>query len=278
MSDEITVTPDAAAELAALPRPTERAASICRDRALRILNVTPAQLKSAPQITPQLRAIAHVIRGAGIPRATRRQQQQPSAVWTEPAPRAPYGPGGDLQRTWPIYLSHVDDERCQAVVAAYHRLPAYLLPHVPIEAFCLAANVPPIYVLEQLTLALMRAGAQASSIIASVNAPRVVQKTIEMALTDGGDRDRAMLHRATGFLPSPKGSQTNITVTQTAQAAASAHAAAMAPPPEATIRRLSDRFNEAPRPATVEVPAVTVVEAASDASADFDIDDEADDE
>jgi hypothetical protein len=70
----------------------------------------------------------------------------------------------------------------------------------------------------------------------------VVEKTIEMALTDGGTVDRNTLHRATGFTPLPKGSTTIVNVQQNAQGQIPS---VPAPRPENTIRRLAARFDEA---------------------------------
>jgi hypothetical protein len=47
-----------------------------------------------------------------------------------------------------------------------------------------------------------------AQIIAAASHPLVVEKTVERALTDKGIGDRMALHKATGFLPTPKGSQT----------------------------------------------------------------------
>ena len=85
----------------------------------------------------------------------------------------------------------------------------------------------------------------AAQIIAAVSHPSVVAKTIEHALTDEGLADRLVLHKVTGFLPTPKGSQTTLSVMQNERAGASAAAQFVATPrPEDTIRRLSDRFKE----------------------------------
>jgi len=40
----------------------------------------------------------------------------------------------------------------------------------------------------------------ASTVVASVMQPRVVQKTIERALQDDGSRERGMLFKATGLI------------------------------------------------------------------------------
>jgi hypothetical protein len=83
-----------------------------------------------------------------------------------------------------------------------------------------------------------------AQMIAALAHPRVVEKTIERALTDEGIADRMALHKAMGFLPTPKGSQTIISIMQSAQANTAVQTVA-APPPEDTIRRLANRLNEA---------------------------------
>jgi len=100
-----------------------------------------------------------------------------------------------------------------------------------------------------------------TQIIAALTHPLVVQKTIDLALDDSARAKDSLaaqivLHKATGFLPMPKGSQTIISVMQNTQAPAAAQSVA-APPPEKTIRSLSDRFNEVrglPPAARVDLP------------------------
>lgn len=82
-----------------------------------------------------------------------------------------------------------------SVPESYRRL-------LPPEAFCHAAGVSPWRVLEIIAGVAVRQGAQASAIIAAIAHPRVVEKTIDMALQDDGTRERMMLHKAVGFLPS----------------------------------------------------------------------------
>ena len=98
-----------------------------------------------------------------------------------------------------------------------------------------------------------------AQIVAALALPSVVERSIETALTDDGIADRKMLFQHSGFLPMPKGSQTTIAVTQNAQANASSRSVVAVPPPEQTIRSLTERFNEMrglPRP-----PAARTTEA-----------------
>jgi hypothetical protein len=96
-----------------------------------------------------------------------------------------------------------------------------------------------------------------------VNHPRVVEKSVEMALTDEGIEDRTLLAKATGFLPTPKGSRTtvNVAANANAQSAANPQVLVAAPPPENTIRRLVDRLNEARGLPPVVVSALPAVDA-----------------
>jgi hypothetical protein len=213
------------------------------------LGVRVEDVRKQPQITPQLKAIAAVIRRAGQQRVTHKLvSQHGDAVdikrVTEHVP--PYGPGSDIARSWPWYLDSSADPEARKVLDVYYAMPRTLARILPVEAFCLSVAVSPLRILEILTATAVRLGAQASMLVAAVSHPRVTQKTVEMALTDEGTEDRATLHKATGFLPTPRGAQTNITIAQNASAQANAQAASVtAPPPEATIRRMVNRFNDA---------------------------------
>jgi len=188
------------------------------------LGVTWDVVRAAPAITQQLRLISRTVRGSSKDH------------------RAPYGPGGDVYTSWPNYLAASDLPDARKVRDAYYAIPRYQRTRLPIEAFCVAAGVSTLTILEILTAVIVRQGTQASQIIAAVNHPRVVEKTVEMALTDEGIEDRKVLHTHTGFLPRSSGAKTSIVVTQNASANAQA-ASVAAPPPEQTIRRLADRFN-----------------------------------
>jgi hypothetical protein len=215
------------------------------ESALKRLDVRASDVMLMPQITPTLRMVAKVLRKSGRP--------------ADPM----------------FYLNASDDPVALEVRQMYYGMPAAEAKSVPIEAFCLAARVSPLRILEIITAIAVRLSVQSSAILATVSHPQVVEKTIDIALTDDGVEDRAMLHRAAGFLPAPKGSHTNITVTQNATAAAQAVAPQLptaAPPPEQTIQRLTNRFNEEqkalPEPAVETVvpaagttPAVELVDA-----------------
>jgi hypothetical protein len=52
-----------------------------------------------------------------------------------------------------------------------------------------------------IALVLLQNGGRLTSIRAAVEQGRVLGKTVERALQDDGWRERLMIHKATGFLP-----------------------------------------------------------------------------
>lgn len=143
------------------------------------------------------------------------------------------------------YLKCSADERAIKIVDLYYSLPKNQRDLAPIEAYCLSIGADSSEILELITRTVARVTRQTSAIIAAVSHPMVVDKTVEMALTDEGIEDRNTLHKAVGFLPSPKGSQTTVNVAANASAQAAAPTVVLAPPPEQTVRTLVDMFNTA---------------------------------
>lgn len=141
-----------------------------RDEAYERLGVTPEQVSTVPQISHLLRRLDGG-RSAAI--ALLRGSANP-----------------DARRFLEVY----DDA------------PVTLRARLPIEAFCLAAGIPTYRMAGIVVEEAVRQGTMVSIVIAASNLPRIVRKTVEMALTNGGVRDREMLLQATGFLPLPRGS------------------------------------------------------------------------
>lgn len=180
--------------------------------ALARLGVTREKLQLAAPISSQLQMAAKKLRRRGLP-------------------TSPY-----------YYLkcsTHLDARK---IVGLYYSLPANQRTLVPIEAYCLAADVDPTSLLDLIARTCATITRQTSALIAAVNQPKVVEKTVEMALTDEGVTDRLTLHRATGFLPTPRGAQTTVNVA--ASASASAPTLVAAPAPEQITRVLADKLNE----------------------------------
>lgn len=98
-------------------------------------------------------------------------------------------------------LADSNDPECRKVRDAYLSVPESYRRLLPLEAFCQAAGVSPWHVLEIIVGVAARRRVQASAILAATVHPRVVQKTVERALRDDGTRERMMLHKAVGFVP-----------------------------------------------------------------------------
>lgn len=96
-------------------------------------------------------------------------------------------------------LAASEDPIAGKVRQAYSLVPESYRRLLPPEAFCHVAGASPWAVLDAVTVAAVRSGAMASAVVAAVNMPRVVQKTVEVALTDEGTRERRMFLRAAGF-------------------------------------------------------------------------------
>ena len=192
---------------------------LTRDRtteAYALLGVPESLVQRAPQITSQLGLIWKTLEHKNLP--------------TDPV----------------YYLRASGLADAEKVIDAYFSLSKSYARLLPFEAFCVKAGVSPLRVVEIIILTAMRMGTQASAFLAHVSSPDIVQATIEDAL-NGSDKVRiaaqSMLHKATGFLPTPKGNQTSIVVTQNANPTTQP-VTVIAPSPESTIRRLVDRFND----------------------------------
>jgi hypothetical protein len=105
-------------------------------------------------------------------------------------------------RTGPLdYLRSSEDPEARKVLDVYSSVPQSYRRLLPPEAFCQVAGVSPRRVMEAITLVAVRETAQASALIAAVMSPRVVAKTVERALQENGAKERLILHKATGFVP-----------------------------------------------------------------------------
>jgi hypothetical protein len=100
------------------------------------------------------------------------------------------------------YLRFSEDPEARKVVGVYLSVPESYRRLLPAEAFCLAAGVSAGRVLEIIAGVAVRLGYLGSSVVAAVMLPRVLEKTIDRALQDDGYKDRLMLYKAAGFVPS----------------------------------------------------------------------------
>ena len=148
-----------------------------RELAYRCLGIDPKYVQCFPFFAMDLRRIARAVRGA--------DKDGPPTTPVRALDFLEYSEDPDARKVLEVYRS---------VPESYRRL---LRP----EDFCHAAGVSPLRILEHITVAAVRLGVMGSAIVAAINRPRAVQKTVQRALQDDGIRDREMFHKATGFLP-----------------------------------------------------------------------------
>jgi hypothetical protein len=109
------------------------------------------------------------------------------------------------------------------------------------DAICKQLGIVPLDLLKAVAGATIRFSAYTAQLLAAAALPSIVERSIEVALTQKGTADRKMQLQHSGFLPTPAGSQTNIAIMQSNVSEQSV--VVVAPRPEETIRRLVDRFN-----------------------------------
>ena len=83
---------------------------------------------------------------------------------------------------------------------------------IPLEAFCLLADVDSSQLLGAAIVALMQQNANIVKIIAVTSHPATMRARVRNALKPGGYKDRNAIDTALRFLPQPKGSTTLIQV------------------------------------------------------------------
>lgn len=99
-----------------------------------------------------------------------------------------------------------DNPVIRQFLAFHDRLPKGDRTYLSIEAIAIAADVQPAYLLGEILLAMREFSVSSVKAIGIGRHPEVMTKTIESALTNGGVRDREMVHSMLGALPQKGGS------------------------------------------------------------------------
>jgi hypothetical protein len=164
---------------------------------------------------------------------------------------------------WPLlrYLEGSEEPEAQAVIKLYRKMPKYWVRHVPLEAYAVAAKISPTKLFGLIAEEMMDEGQKTIELLTRASHPEVVQKTIQMALKPSGVKDREMIHRAIGFLPTPKNSCTVVNNRAHIDARSTANVAVL-PPMEMFSRRLMQCFNDIAPPQHIPVPEMPADEDA----------------
>ena len=149
------------------------------------------------------------------------------------------------------YLENSEEPEAQAIVRLQRRMPASWLRDIPLEAYAVWAKISPKKLFGLIAQEMMDESEKVVELLTRVRHPDVVQGSIDVALKPGGVKDREMLHKAVGFLPTPKNSSTAINYRTHIAARANV---AVLPPVETFARELMECFREIPPP-QLPVPA-----------------------
>lgn len=154
------------------------------------------------------------------------------------------------------YLRASDLPEARHFISKYDNmlLPQFVRRLLPIEAFAVAASISPTRLWGVIVESARIFEGGLGSLTAAAAHTRVVQASIDSAVTPEGLEDRAHQLKHMNFLPMPKGSQVNVNVSASAAAQTQVAQATVvdAPSPEATIRGLierQNRFNTREQPA-----------------------------
>lgn len=140
------------------------------------------------------------------------------------------------------YLRASDDDDVRKFLDVYDNVDTDKRDFLSFEEFCAAADVSSAKLFGKLMEVTVTQSNQTSAIMAAVAHPMVLKTTIAMAQTPAGHRERKLLHTASGLLPSPKGSQTSITVNQANVTAKSGDSMSDLPPFDQDIRDFGERL------------------------------------
>ena len=134
-------------------------------------------------------------------------------------------------------LSEDDSDDSRAFMERYRSVPKSDRSRLKLEDFVAAADITPRRFVELVTGALMQQCQDVTKMMVAVAQPKVIQATIKAATdqvpiiadvdgerivvghTNGDTKAMEIFHKATGFLPTPKGSNTTINLNQLNQTA-----------------------------------------------------------
>lgn len=201
---------------------------------LTLVPPTPAEILAEPSEFPRKESTQERIhRELGLTREKIREQVRVSHQFD-------YIDGGETMVI--EYLRASDDEDVRKFLDVYDSVPSGERDFLSFEEFCAASDVSSAKLFGKLMEVTVTQSNQTSAIMAAMAHPSVLKKTIEIAKTDAGFKERKLLHTASGLLPSPKGSQTSITVNQANVTAKGSDSVSQLPAFNQDIQDLGERF------------------------------------
>jgi len=121
-----------------------------------------------------------------------------------------------LKPSWRHYIDYCEtaakngDPDADKLLRAYYKLTRReQVNHMP-EQLCDLAGVKPEELFGIVATELWRTARMEANLIVAAAYPKVIERTAKLAETKNGFKDRELFHKATGFLPQPKGPSINI--------------------------------------------------------------------
>lgn len=138
------------------------------------------------------------------------------------------------------YLRGSEDADAQKFVEVYDRLYDER-DFLEYEGLCAAAGVSGKKLFGLIVAEATVDSEQTVALLTAIKTPAVIEKTMDFALELHGHRERTLVAKASGWLPRPKGSQTNIQI-NTANVAGKSSQSVSLPAFDQDIRELGERF------------------------------------
>lgn len=95
------------------------------------------------------------------------------------------------------------DAEIKAFVAAWDGLTKSKKKTTALELVCQQVSLDPSWLFGRISEEVSRRGADCTKLIGALAVPKVLEKTVEVALTDEGWRDRQMVLKAARIIPTP---------------------------------------------------------------------------
>lgn len=101
------------------------------------------------------------------------------------------------------FARNCGDAQIKAFVSAWDGLSKIKKKATSLEFVCHQVDIDSSWLYGRISEEMSRLGADCTKLIGAIAAPEVMQKTVNMALTDDGWRDRQMFLKAARIIPTP---------------------------------------------------------------------------
>jgi len=131
------------------------------------------------------------------------------------------------------------------VIEDYAKLSPRGKKAVSIDEICVRHEVDPLHLIAVVGEAALKYGNNSAIVLAALRFPEVINRSVKQALTPNGFKDRELLAKHHGFIPTPHGTSIQVNATAGARADASTAPESKGLPSfERTMRDLDEVIRE----------------------------------